>query len=440
MSLWWMLVVLAGCSKEPAPGPSVGVLFGDDTAGVARPSNLLVISLDTTRRDMLGPWRASSITPNLDALFERGLLLANHRSCSNWTFASVLCLQAGARGEELGFIPSTSEGTPEPAPDSLLLASELLRDRGWRSLLITANGYFSPDVNLADGFDEVDLQYNRPAAEMTDLGLAALEDFSGQSAPWYLQLHYMDPHSPYDPPEGYRDAFEALAPLDYQLDTTGGHNELKSEWAGLDDATQALAQQHIDARYAGELAYADAEIGRFLAEAEAAGALEDTLVVFWTDHGEQLFDHGDMGHKYGLYEEENRAVVAFVAEGVAPAVWEGPTSHQDLWPTLLQALEIPQPESFTGLPLGERSDDSPRFALRHSGDPNFQFVERDGVKLLYWWDGRKALFRLDDDPDESQNVYSQIDPNVAALWELLMPEVERVQYLHPEYTPVDPGP
>ena len=428
-----LLSALVGCEADKASEPEESfVLF--DEAG-ERPRNILMVSLDTTRRDSLSP----ETTPNLEALFERSLLLADHRSCSNWTFASVLCIQTGARGEELGFIPSTSEGAPDPAPDSLELASERLNRLGWRSELITANSYFSDDINLADGFGLVQHEDNRLAVETTDLGLEALARIQDGDEPWYLHLHYMDPHSPFNPPDAYRDALDALPPVDFNLDTTSGHNEMKTQWAELSSDEQALLVRHLQARYAGELAYVDTEIGRFLAEAEATGALDDTLLVFWTDHGEQLYDHGDLGHKYSLYEEENRAVVSFMAEGITPDRWEGPTTHEDLWPTIFAALDFEPLERFTGVPLGERAASSPRFALRHSGETSFQMVEQEGLKLLYWWTGEKELYRLADDPDEAHNLYSPLDPDVIALWSLLEPEVDRVHYLRPEYNPVNPG-
>ncbi len=164
--------------------------------------------------------------------------------------------------------------------------------------------------------------------------------------------------------------------------------------------------------------------------------------MFWTDHGEQLLDHGRLGHGHHLYEEENHSVVAFQAPGLTPLRWEGPTTHADIWPTVLDALQIPAPGSWTGVPAGRRSDESPRFALRHKGAESeiLQSVERCGLKLLYSWSGQKELYDLRQDPLEQEDLYDPGDPEVIALWELLMPWVGATHSIHPEWSPTAPGP
>ena len=193
-------------------------------------------------------------------------------------------------------------------------------------------------------------------------------------------------------------------------------------------------------RYRAELHYVDAQIGALIDAAEERGLLEDTLVVFWTDHGEQIWDHGSLGHSDGLYEEENRAVVSFWAETLAPGAWSGRTVHPDIWPTVTLLLDLPDETTFTGRAVGQRDDAEPRFALRHDGDGSIAMVELDETKLIYGWDGSRELYRRGDDPTELSNVYAPDDPDVIALWELLTPFIEQVQTFHPDFEPIDPGP
>jgi len=409
-----------------------------------RPTNLLMISWDTTRADRLQRYGGGPEMDTVEALFAGGVALDNHRSCSSWTWASVVCAMTGASDVEQGYIPTSHEDYLGNAPDALLWGSEVLRDQGYQTALVATNSWFSADVNMSQGFQHEAYDWGGKADWSTAAALGFFEDgVLDPAEPWYLHVHYMDPHIAYKPPEGYRSEVDGLPELaDYDLEAKPGYWDLEEAWAGLDADTRALAWEHLDARYRGELAYTDDQLALLLDELGALGALEDTLIVFWTDHGEQLLEHGSVGHGNSLFEEENRALAAFSAPGLAPQPWSGPTTHQDLWPTTLDALGLPAPSSWTGLPVGAREPDAHRFALRHDGaaDRVLQFVERGGSKLIYSWSGEKALYRIGDDPGELNDRYDPEDSEVIALWSLLGPEVEAVEAVHPSWTPIDPNP
>jgi len=409
-----------------------------------RPTNLLMISWDTTRRDYLQRYGGGPEMDTVEALFAGGVALDDHRSCSNWTWASVVCAMTGASDVEQGYIPTSHEDYLGDAPDDLLWGSEVLRDGGYQTALVTTNSWFSADVNMSQGFEHEAYDWGGKADWATAAALGFFEDaVLDPAAPWYLHVHYMDPHIAYKPPEGYRDEVDALPALaDYDLEAKPGYWDLAEAWEGLDADTRALAWSHLDARYRGELAYTDDQLALLLDGLGALGALDDTLIVFWTDHGEQLLEHGGVGHANTLFEEENRALAAFNAPGLAPLGWSGPTTHQDLWPTTLAALGHAAPEGWTGLPLGAREPGSHRFALRHDGaaDRVLQFVERGGSKLIYQWTGEKSLYRLGDDPGELINRYDPDDSEVIELWSLLLAQVEAVAAVHPEQVPEEPGP
>ena len=123
-----------------------------------RPKNLLMISLDTTRRDFVGRFSGDDSTPRIDALLERSYALDNHRSCSNWTFASVACVQSGQRPTESGFVPATID--VRPVPEDLGLASDLLQRAGFQTALVSSNVFFSAETRLDRGFEQV---WHQPA-------------------------------------------------------------------------------------------------------------------------------------------------------------------------------------------------------------------------------------------------------------------------------------
>jgi len=382
-----------------------------------------VISIDTLRPDALG-WRGGADTPHLDALLASSFVMDDHRSCANWTYPAVVCVQSSRRPVQSGFLPSVNDLAP--VPDDLTLASELLQGAGWQTALVSGNAFFSDQTHLDRGFDDATLLY-APASVLSRAALGRVEEMESDR-PWYLQVHYVDPHEPYSPPEAWLAGLEHLAPIDYDPRRQESLERLTEDWASLSAEEQALIRQHLEVHYRGEVAYLDAEIGWLLERLESRGDLEDTLVVLWTDHGEQLFEHGAQGHGKALYLEEADAIAALRAPGLAPARWTGPTTHVDIWPTILDALDGAPDDggALMGVTAGGRPADDHRFALQYVDLSTRQVIERGGVRMHYLWQppGERLLYRVGDDPDERVDVYDAADPEVIALWDLLTPEIE----------------
>ena len=174
---------------------------------------------------------------------------------------------------------------------------------------------------------------------------------------------------------------------------------------------------------------------------DAAGRLDDTLVMFWNDHGEQLFEHGARGHAISLFGEETDGFALFWARGLSPAVWDEATTNLDLMPTALWLLDIDPPPGLAGDVVGTAPAERPVFGtVAPIGRPPQQSVTVGNRKLIYRWDGLKSLFLRDTDPAEANNVYDDNPAVVQAMWDLLLPEVERAEPFIADYTPESPGP
>ncbi len=405
-----------------------------------RPRNVLVIALDTTRPDIIGRYSGDpEASPALDALLAESVTLDNHQSCSNWTWDSVLCVQTGRDPFELGFAWVDEEGMQAPAPESVELVSETLLEAGYQTALVSGQRFMSRYSGMDQGFEGYFSEDDLDAAGIAIKGMAMLEAMD-RERPWYLHLHFMDPHELYKPPPAYLQGLDELPPIDWDLADRQSYELLRARFETLDKAEQELILEHLWVRYRGELRYFDDQLGRLWVQLEAGGWLRDTLVVFWTDHGEQIWQHGYSTHGASLYEEEIRSTAAFWAEGITPMSWTGPTTHKDLWPTIMEVLGLEYPPGFSGLPLGERPDDDPLFALRYRGDKSFQSVVHGGAKLFYRWSGDREYYDLLADPGERDNRYDASDPEVIALWDLLLPEVERVWGAIGGAEPSAPGP
>jgi arylsulfatase A-like enzyme len=387
---------LAPLLRDPPPGP-----------------NLLLLSIDTLRADRLGCYgHALAHTPNIDELAASGTLFEAVISSAPVTLPAMATLLTGldppAHGARYnGFYRVRS------APVTL---AERLANRGYRTAAIVGNFALDSSFGLAQGFaffDDAMTQHMAPpaarprvppgaswwrrfrgtrpaqrlASEISDAGLAWLDRNGG--APFFLWLHYMDPHTPYRPPPEYREP--------------GRHP------------------------YDGEVAYVDAEIGRLLAGYRARWPDARTLVVLVADHGESLGEHGLHGHVFGLYEQTVRIPLILNLPGRVPAgrrVTE-PLRARDVPAEILRALGVPGPGSLEAEASAGTARDPEWWAYAETFEPHvnrgkaplrsvrtarFKYIDRGGAEELY----DLAL-----DPEESRNLASDQVETARALRALL---------------------
>jgi arylsulfatase A-like enzyme len=263
-----------------------------------------------------------------------------------------------------------------------------------------------------EGF-EVPGEFDRRAHETTDRAIAWLGE-NGHRGGFFLWVHYMDPHEPYDPPVAWRRRF---------LDPTMGRRSLR----------RAIAL------YDAEIAFTDGEVGRFLDALDEVSPPEATLVVLTADHGEGLLDHGFMGHGPILYEETLRVPLLVRWTGRIPAgsVIRGPVEIVDVMPTILGLAGISPGElvlqgrnlmaTFTaGAPLDPEhrvffqrrlyeKNRVPTFPVEGVvfGRPLRVEGEKYGVRRGQWkyvealMEGTRELYDLSSDPGERKNLLSR---------------------------------
>lgn len=165
-------------------------------------------------------------------------------------------------------------------------------------------------------------------------------------------------------------------------------------------------------------------------------------MVFYSDHGEQFGEHDQFQHGKALFAEENRVLGAFWAKNLSPVEWEGPTLHQDLAPTILDALGFGASPEHTGTVVGLFPEDGPRFHFCYLVgycDPVMSVTKGDH-QLIYRWDGKRYFYDNRVDPQQTDDIYDADDPDVQALWAELQPEVQGVYERWPFLVPVDAEP
>ncbi len=335
-----------------------------------RPKNLLILSVDTLRADALGvAGHGAARTPVIDALARRGTYFTEAVTTMPRTTPALGSLMTGLWPHRHG---SREVGEPITGVPTL---AEALRENGYTTLAVSANSTAGPKQELHRGFGEFvtyeDLIERHGAGLYRDLTEVApdqpgwadvvtrqgLELTAGVGAgePWALWLFYFDPHLMYRPPAPWQDVEAERCWELYEHYTE--HRDVAGEVFVDAGGVASRALEDCRRLYDAEIAYVDHEIGRLLAELEAAGRLDDTLVVFTADHGENFgegglfFEHGDNAHGAGL-----RVPLIFAGPRVARGRRDGGVvSLVDIMPTVLNLLGLAE-----NLPAGDGVDLSPR--------------------------------------------------------------------------------
>ena len=249
--------------------------------------------------------------------------------------------------------------------------AELLSAAGVRTLAFTNAAFVNPLLGLTRGFEHESHHhaYNRDVRRAGATIAAALEELAKDDGrPTFCLIHLFDPHLDYDPPgefakrytEGLADAHRPLGWEDCSSVLPGQREEVTPEHAAS-----------VRAAYDAEVAYVDAEIGRFVAELERRGDLARTTLVVSADHGEEFWEHGAFEHGHSLYDELVRVPLVIAPgddEGHASVV-ETPVRTLDLMPTIFELLGLSPAPTFEGqslLPVWRGTDRNPRSAVLDS--------------------------------------------------------------------------
>jgi arylsulfatase A-like enzyme len=284
---------------------------------------IVLISIDTLRRDHVGAYGyPKATTPRLDSLAREGLLCEDAVSTSSWTLPAHLSLLTSADPAAHGGV-DMQHGFNHRLPT----LAATLKKAGFATEAITSHLYVSSVYGADDGFDRMDFHQDRKATDVAVRATDVLDRVGDR--PFFLFLHFYDPHWHYDPPEATRRLF-----------TTGEyHGTITGRWQDFRDRTRAdTSAEDLDqlrALYDGEIRYTDDEIGRVLDHLKTRGLDRGTLVVVTSDHGEEFLEHGGFEHQKTLYEEVIRIPLLVSGPGVAPRREPLPVSLLDVMPTIL---------------------------------------------------------------------------------------------------------
>ncbi len=347
--------------------------------------NIVLVVMDTQRADRLSVYGYERDTsPRLAELAARGLTYDQAYSTSSWTWPSTASILTGLHPEEHG----VASNRACYLPTSLDTLAEVLQRAGYTTAAFSANPLVVPNKNFDQGFES--FEHGRGAFRQSNLVLPAvlewLEAVAGTRFFLYLQL--TDPHVPLIPlPEGRRlhapDVEEDFNPYmieraNVRLRKGAGHTE--SGVVVTERVVEPKVQTKIKQQYDACTWTGDYYVGLLLDRLSALGLEDETVFVFTSDHGEELFEHGLVEHGKQLYSELVHVPLVLAGPGIPRGARIGePVSNRHLAPTLARIGGA----TLAGLPDALDLAAPPADLARL--EPSVFFSTEQG-----WWNGRQG--------------------------------------------------
>ncbi len=396
--LFLSLLLFVSCSKKVQNEPTK--------------RNVLLITLDTTRADRIGCYGyASAQTPNLDALAQSGVRFTSaitHVPLTRPSHASILT----------GMLPY-HHGVWDNGSNSLKTESQTLaesfKEAGYNTGAVISTHILIRSFGFIQGFDYFDDTLpEHPESKRKKVAsdvVATADRWLGQEIqpPFFLWLHFYDPHFPFTPPEPFRSRF-------------------------------------ANSLYDGEIAYMDDAIGKIINTLKRLGWMKNTLIIAVGDHGEGLGDHQEPTHGYLIYDSTMRVPLMISGPGVSQnKVIDSQVGLSDLDPTILEACQIRNGSKVDGKSFWKYLQSgtmppSPVLLENRTIHSQFGWAALSGIRFKDWkWihASTPELYDLKTDPDEKNNIAAKEKKRTDEMnniWNRIRPKDE-VSSDSPELSP-----
>jgi choline-sulfatase len=358
--------------------------------------NVILITIDTVRADHVGCYGAKDVqTPTLDALAHDGIVFERAISQVPLTWPSHAAILTGLYPFQNG----VQDFTAQPLESRFRSVAQAFQTHGYSTGAVVSAFVLDRSWGLARGFDFYDDAFSPTDFLHKDLGL--VERRAGESVtralawlqknprrPFFFWLHLYDPHSPYDPPEPYR-------------------------------------SQYRSHPYDGEIAYADHELGRLIEWLKRNQLYNNTSIVFLSDHGESLGEHGEQEHGFFTYNSTIHIpliVKPAAQSGVRPGRVSRPVETTSVPATLLQLAgvhdEIEKQAAAHGLFQPSKDTDDEAYSETFYPFSSFGWNPLHALETsrYHYIDAPEAeLYDLVADPAEKNNIAAQQPATIAVF-------------------------
>lgn len=447
--------------------PPFAARISRGTAPSVNRPNLVLITCDALRADYCSPYGGEISTPAMASIANAGTNFDAAYSLAPWTVPSMFGMFSStyppALMPDAPFETWLKQVTKYRMPTGQSLLAERLRDTGYSTAAYVGNPLLDDTTGILRGFDVTygwpsQVPYPKGPFAMTPGMHAIVSQLTGRNQalppfdstrilrrtavaylrsvarePFFLWVHIMDPHDPYDPPSEFRST-KGPWPL-FGLAAPYWGTPQRDERGNI--VVETEHQAYVRTLYQGEIAYADACIEAILNELETFGGDRNTFVCFVADHGEELWDHDRYGHGHSLYDELVHVPMMFSGPGIVRQSIDQPASTIDIMPTLAALMNVDADPNWRGhdlSPLLLQSQETPRSpviaqATNRNAWPDVLRMYRDGQWKLIdtLGKGPTALYDMHNDPLEQNNLLNTHPEIVAELtialeeWELEFP-------------------
>ena len=343
---------------------------------------VILISIDTCRADYLSCYGyPHKITPNIDVIAQEGILFTNTLTPMPLTLPAHSSMLTGTYPLYHG----VHDNIDHVLAESNVTIAEILREHGYTTGAIVSTFILDGQFGVGQGFDSYNDRFVQPVGPSEDKERRGEEASrfacsylaEHRDEPFFLFLHYFDPHTVYNPPEPF-------------------------------------ASEYADDLYAGEIAYSDYCIGQVIDKLKELDLYDSTLIIIVGDHGESLGEHGEAEHGYYVYQCTARVPFIIRPPGNRnPKRIDSIVSLVDVVPTILSYLEIPIPAHVQGKDLSVYSrrkppSDPKRYVYIESLTPTKYgcnpLLGLVSERWKYIETTRAELYNLPKDPLEENNL------------------------------------
>jgi arylsulfatase A-like enzyme len=400
-------------------GIVVAAGFGIVRALKPKQPNVIIMLLDTLRADHLGVYGYERDTsPHLDAFARESYLFKFAVTAAPWTPPSVLSILSGMYVPSHGLMPPNNREKAKEAKTFLgpeiQTLQKILKARGYYTAAVSPNPWISPTFGFDSDFQQFTYLPRERAEKINEAAFAELTQRHESSDPFFLYLHYLDPHDSYNPPEAFRNLFpDPLRVRSYDPRRT---KEMRL--------------------YDGEIRYLDSELGKLFQRLKDLGLYENTIIIVVGDHGEQFMEHGFTTHGNQVFNTETH--VPLIVKRAYPHAQSGVVDHTvstiDVFATVLAELGIKSPSNAVlSVPLFDEQSQAKRPGVMseiHRKLDQRAFVNFEGKKLIIGGNTEGAFPGVD---DPMKNIVGVFDSRVDYQEMTPLQDAELLHELQSEY-------
>lgn len=376
--------------------------------GFADRTNVVLLSIDTLRADALGFWgHTPSLTPAIDALAARGDTFPATYTTINSTNPSFVSMMTGLYPKNHHVYDLVSA---LPASQETLI--ERFDKAGYITRAVLAATHLGSSSGLHQGVHALIQPVGQFYGEtVTNVALHYLQEPAEMPEPFFLWLHYFDPHVPHNPPAPWAEGEVPERPFGlrpvtaWQAFRKVGRLPFERQPPRFLDGNRQL--------YMSEVAYVDRQVERVLQSIEEQGLADRTLLVFVADHGETLGEHGNFFDHVGLHTNTTHVPMVVLKPGQKEGrLFPGLVQSFDLFPTILRLADLDVPTEIDARDLYELGEKGRRAVFAEHAGSSGAMVRTE--RYLYYRNFRDPLFPLGDnlydleaDAGETKNLAGQ---------------------------------